>query len=640
MVKTILTLLFLYFTSLACFAQNSDSSPEDLLDKTYGMEKLILLNQLSEKYLNENSRKAVRYGKQAVALAENLFPQNKPEQTDTLFYIKVDAYNRLGTAQFVKEHLYDSKVAFSTALEFGINASYNRGITHAENYLARLDSIGVKSNIFKQTFNELGIGEVINDGSQDLSLSIALKSAEVYERNGNYESAIKNYEKAIHLYMDSGEDEQIPDLYRRIADNYNKLGNISKSLEYYDLTIEEQKKSGDTVGLKSSREGIKEVEKQINDLVETREIPVRQIRTIEIDTTKKNAEVKERADFKRIAEESEANEDFETSLKYYKLYTELNNQLAEDEKMQELAILEKNYEIERNLQEIQLLIQDKEIQELDLQNKELQIEKQNKFRNNLFIGLSLLFALVLALLMLYRIKRREHKRLNKAHEELKSTQQKLITAEKRIKNLLSHQLSSAVAHELLSESTEEKIMEKLVCIMFLDIRDFTKFAESRSPEDIIKYQNDVFSFMIDAIYKHHGIINQFLGDGFMATFGAPVSKGNDSENAYRAAVEIIETVNEKSKTGEIPFTKIGIGLHSGKVVAGNVGTSLRKQYSITGNPVIIASRIEQLNKKFNSQLLASEDVLEHIQTPPTNLEMLGKVELKGRADPIQIIKFL
>lgn len=86
---------------------------------------------------------------------------------------------------------------------------------------------------------------------------------------------------------------------------------------------------------------------------------------------------------------------------------------------------------------------------------------------------------------------------------------------------MGQQLSDKVASELISGGSGKKIERRLVCVMFLDIRGFTAFAESLKPEDLIKDQNDVFGFMIDSVYKHNGIINQFLGDGFMATFGAP-----------------------------------------------------------------------------------------------------------------------
>ena len=112
--------------------------------------------------------------------------------------------------------------------------------------------------------------------------------------------------------------------------------------------------------------------------------------------------------------------------------------------------------------------------------------------------------------------------------------------------------------------------------MFLDIRNFTPFVESKTPEEIIEYQNNVLGFMMEKVIEHGGIVNTVLGDGFMATFGAPVSAGNDCLQAYKAAVEIMQMVREKSRTGEIPPSKSGIGMHAGNVVAGNVGTTSGK----------------------------------------------------------------
>ena len=208
----------------------------------------------------------------------------------------------------------------------------------------------------------------------------------------------------------------------------------------------------------------------------------------------------------------------------------------------------------------------------------------------------------------------------------------------RIINLFNQQVSQQIVDELITQTVELESKRKFVCVMFLDIRGFTSFAEEREPEEIIDYQNKVFGFMIDAILKHHGIINQFLGDGYMATFGAPLSKGNDAMNAVDAAMEIVKEVNRKSIAGEIPATRIGIGLHAGNVIAGNVGTEARKQYSISGNTVILASRIEQLNKKFKSQVLISGEVLDQIDGKYEVKESFGEVEIKGRANPMSIYK--
>lgn len=226
---------------------------------------------------------------------------------------------------------------------------------------------------------------------------------------------------------------------------------------------------------------------------------------------------------------------------------------------------------------------------------------------------------------------------NRIKNKIRKTYQ-VLWERNRIVNLFGQQVSQEIVDELLSHETELESKRKFVCIMFLDIRGFTQFAESKEPEEIIDYQNKVFGFMIEAITNNHGIINQFLGDGYMATFGAPVSKGNDCRNAFNAALEILEKINRQIADKVIPPMRIGIGLHAGFIVAGNVGTAIRKQYSISGNTVIIASRIEQLNKEFDSQLLISEEVLREIDKNKINYQSLGNVELKGREKPIHIYK--
>jgi len=213
---------------------------------------------------------------------------------------------------------------------------------------------------------------------------------------------------------------------------------------------------------------------------------------------------------------------------------------------------------------------------------------------------------------------------------------KTLLERNKVVNMFGQQISSGIVDYLIQNDNKIKSERKYVCIMFLDIRGFTPFAESKEPEEIIRYQNDVFGFMIEIINRHSGIINQFLGDGYMATFGAPLSSKSDCQNAVDASLEIIDELKRKNERKEFSNTKIGIGLHSGFVVAGNVGTDIRKQYSISGNTVILAARIEQLNKVYNSQLIISKDVLEKIEITGIQIKNLGKVEIKGREEPIEI----
>lgn len=187
-----------------------------------------------------------------------------------------------------------------------------------------------------------------------------------------------------------------------------------------------------------------------------------------------------------------------------------------------------------------------------------------------------------------------------------------IKEKNEVIDLFGQQISPQIARSILEKRDELSGTRKKVCVMFLDIRNFTPFVESHSPEEVVTYLNSLFYFMIESVQRHDGVINQFLGDGFMATFGAPISRGNVPKKAVKASVEIIERVKQENKAGNIPETKLGIGLHFGEAVIGNIGSAVRKQYSITGNVVIMASRIEQLNKRWYSQLVISDEVFQEL----------------------------
>lgn len=215
-----------------------------------------------------------------------------------------------------------------------------------------------------------------------------------------------------------------------------------------------------------------------------------------------------------------------------------------------------------------------------------------------------------------------------------------IKEKNEVIDLFGQQISPQIAESILEKRDELSGTRKNVCVMFLDIRNFTPFVENHSPEEVVAYLNSLFHFMIDSVQRYNGVINQFLGDGFMATFGAPVSEGNVSQNAVLASIEIIKKVKQENKTGNIPPTKIGIGLHHGEAVIGNIGSAARKQYSITGNVVIMASRIEQLNKHWHSQLVISQEVFNKLNSEVKVLFVPQEpVKVKGIHRPVLLYVF-
>jgi len=222
-----------------------------------------------------------------------------------------------------------------------------------------------------------------------------------------------------------------------------------------------------------------------------------------------------------------------------------------------------------------------------------------------------------------------------ANEIHKRTLITLKTLEDRnhILEVFGQHVSPEVALELLSSKVELKSKRANVCVMFLDIRGFTHFSEQRQPEEVVQYLNELFEVTIEIVNKHNGIIHQLLGDGFMAVFGAPIPSDAHCQNGVNASLEIIEKLKEYDYMGY--KTTVGIGLHAGEALTGTVGSKLHKEYKITGDVVNLASRIEQLNKEYKSQLLISDDVWENLPSQ-TYIQQFQNISIRGREKAVTL----
>ncbi|BDA80961.1 guanylate cyclase (plasmid) [Leptospira kobayashii] len=206
----------------------------------------------------------------------------------------------------------------------------------------------------------------------------------------------------------------------------------------------------------------------------------------------------------------------------------------------------------------------------------------------------------------------------------------------QIRALFGQHVSPQVVNQLLAQKEDWEGELKHVCMMFFDIRNFTQFSETQTPNQLIQFLNIVFSHTIEAVNRNGGIINKFLGDGFMAVFGAPVSAGKDVENGFNAAMEIRSVIHKLIEEGALPRIGIGIGLHCGEAVTGNVGSKERKEYTIIGDVVNLASRIEQLNKQFQTEILVSEDVYFLMGDRKNEFRFLEETQVKGKAAPVKV----
>jgi adenylate cyclase len=204
--------------------------------------------------------------------------------------------------------------------------------------------------------------------------------------------------------------------------------------------------------------------------------------------------------------------------------------------------------------------------------------------------------------------------------------------------LFGQHVSPAVVNQLLSQPIGKQTELRDVCVLVLDIRNFTTFSEARPADEVVQYLNTLWGFMVCTVNEHHGIVNKFLGDGFLAFFGAPLPHEANSANAIAAARQILQEVDELIDAGRLPPTEVGIALHAGEVIVGNVGSADRKEYTVIGDVVNVAFRIESLNKQYGSRLLISESVRSAAEV--TEGESLSSIPIRGRLDAVKLFRLV
>ena len=195
-----------------------------------------------------------------------------------------------------------------------------------------------------------------------------------------------------------------------------------------------------------------------------------------------------------------------------------------------------------------------------------------------------------------------------------------------------------VAEELLKTGFSLGGSFVTVSVMFADIRSFTTITESRSPTEIIELLNDYYALMFEAIIGHGGSVNQMIGDGLMAIFGAPVHYDDHRERAVRAALEmsdLISAFNQVQSAQDRPQIRIGVGIATGQVVAGFTGTQHRATYTCVGDTVNLAARIESHTKVAHHTILIDQYTQEGLPQD-IQVEGLGPVLFKGKQQLVQI----
>jgi len=218
-----------------------------------------------------------------------------------------------------------------------------------------------------------------------------------------------------------------------------------------------------------------------------------------------------------------------------------------------------------------------------------------------------------------------------------------ISTEKRLKSTMSRYMDPAIADRLLATGTEILGGTSIECtVLFADVRGFTTLTEQLGPQGTVALLNEYFTLMVDCIQHESGMLDKFIGDAIMAAFGIPVAHEDDADKAVRAAISMIETLNkwnlQRTTDGRLPVN-IGIGLNTDTVVSGNIGSSKRMDFTIIGDGVNLAARLESACKQYGSKILISEFTMRKLKST-YRLREIDLVVVKGKTRPVAIYEVL
>ena len=215
---------------------------------------------------------------------------------------------------------------------------------------------------------------------------------------------------------------------------------------------------------------------------------------------------------------------------------------------------------------------------------------------------------------------------------------------KKIRGAFQYYLTPSVVNEILKDPSKLKLGgdKKRLSVMFSDIRGFTSISEKLSPENLVQLLNEYLTAMTNIVFKHDGLLDKYIGDAIMAVFGAPLDQPDHAQRACHTAVEMIaelKQLQDKWAAEGWPEINIGIGVNTGDMVVGNMGSEMRFDYTVMGDSVNLSSRLEGTNKEYGTNIIISEFTHESVKDEFVCRE-LDAVRVKGKKLPVRIFELL
>ena len=210
----------------------------------------------------------------------------------------------------------------------------------------------------------------------------------------------------------------------------------------------------------------------------------------------------------------------------------------------------------------------------------------------------------------------------------------------RVKAMFNKFHNREITEKLLSGELKLGGERKEATVFFSDIRGFTSLSESLSPEEVVEMLNEYLTRMVAIIRNHGGVVDKYVGDAIMALWGVPLTGENDTANAITACLAMrreLAVLNELRISRNQPILKIGMGLNKGPLIAGNIGSDEKMEYTVIGDAVNLASRIESLTKEYGTDLLISKSIYQEIKSQFI-LEAADSAQVKGKTELVAIYK--
>jgi adenylate cyclase len=215
---------------------------------------------------------------------------------------------------------------------------------------------------------------------------------------------------------------------------------------------------------------------------------------------------------------------------------------------------------------------------------------------------------------------------------------------RKMKKLFGQYVSKDVYAQLVHNPELARLggQRREMSVLFSDIRGFTTVSEKGQPEEIVHLLNEYFTRMVQVVFHHRGTVDKFVGDMVMALFGAPLADPDHAEHAVEAALDMMQELkklNEKWTAEGRGTIDIGIGVNTGPMIAGNIGSDQIMSYTVIGDAVNLGSRLESLNKQYSTHIIISDATRNHLKSTYT-LKPLGDVVVKGKTKPVAIFEVI